>query len=51
MLYYVFSAVFFERPFEIACVVQSVGTIWLFLVVNYALSSQGFYKMVSILEV
>ena len=51
VLYFVYSAVFFERPYEIAAAVFAVGFTWLLITINYAMSTQGFYKMVTILQI
>lgn len=49
VLYFVYSAVFFERPYEIAAAVFAVGFTWLLITINYAMSTQGFYKMIRIM--
>lgn len=48
-LYYVLSGTFYERPYEIAIVVVSALVIWTYLVINYALSDAGIYKMIRLI--
>lgn len=44
-IYYVLNGVFFERPYEIGILVLATAVVWLYLVLNYAISAKGPYKL------
>lgn len=44
-IYYVLSGVFFERPYEIGILVLATFVVWLYIVLNYAISVKGPFKL------
>lgn len=45
-VYYVLNGVFFERPYELGVLVLSSFVLWLYIVLNYAISNKGPTKLV-----
>ncbi|XP_052819766.1 uncharacterized protein LOC128245602 [Mya arenaria] len=44
-LYYLFSGVFFERPYELIILVISTFIVWIYLVLNYSISVKNDLKL------